>query len=543
MTSKNGIVASIHPLASQAGIDVLKRGGNAIDAAVATSAAMGVVAPLYSGLGGGGFILIRLSQSGETIAIDCREVAPRKAQADIFRRTVTADSVHSLGAGEVEKNANRMGYKAVGVPGNLAGLVLALEKYGTMGFKELLEPAIRLAENGFPVSRRLAQTLANNIDDSITKGKLFPATGKIYLKEKGTYQLNEKIVNKDLANTFRKIVHDGIDAFYRGEIAEAIDQDMEKHGGFITKGDMEHYRPIIKKPLLGTYRGYEIFSMPPPSGGGVADIEILNILEEFDLGKMRHNSPQSIHLFSEAMMQAFADKSKFIADPDFVRLPYEGLISKGYAKEIAKRINPEKSSTDIKAGNPERYRNDTVHFSVIDKDKNVVAMTESIECYFGSGVTVPGTGFLLNDQMHDFDPEPGGVNSVEPGKRPASSMAPVIVLKDEKPFIALGGAGGPRIITASIAVLTNVIDFGMDLREAVAAPRFHAQNMEVNVDPAVPKTAQDSLRKMGHKVIVRDVNIAEWWYFGGVQAVMFNRKTGYMTGAADPRRDGQAIGY
>jgi len=226
-----------------------------------------------------------------------------------------------------------------------------------------------------------------------------------------------------------------------------------------------------------------------------------------------------------------------------VRVPYEGLISKGYAKEIAKRINPEKSSTDVKAGNPERYRNDTVHFSVIDKDKNVVAMTESIECYFGSGVTVPGTGFLLNDQMHDFDPEPGGVNSVEPGKRPASSMAPVIVLKDEKPFIALGGAGGPRIITASIAVLTNVIDFGMDLREAVAAPRFHAQNMEVNVDPAVPKTAQDSLRKMGHKVIVRDVNIAEWWYFGGVQAVMFNRKTGYMTGAADPRRDGQAIGY
>jgi len=543
LPAKKGMVASIHPLASRAGVDILKKGGNAIDAAVATSAAMGVVAPQYSGLGGGGFILIHLSKSSETIAIDCREVAPKKADASLFKRRATAESSHALGAGEVEEHANRMGYKAVGVPGNLAGLSLALEKYGTMALKQLLEPAIGLAERGFPVSRRLAQTLANNIDDAVTKGKLYPATGKIYLKDKETYRINEKMINADLAGTFRKVAAVGADAFYQGEIAQMIEGDMAAHGGLITGEDLENYRPIVREPLVGSYREYQIFTMPPPSGGGVAEIEILNILEEFNLGKLGHNTARSIHVISEAMMQAFADKSRYIADPDFVKVPYRGLISKSYAKEVANRIDLGKASATMSPGDPEAYRNDTVHFSVIDRDRNVLAMTESIECYFGSGVTVPGTGFLLNDQMHDFDPEPGGINSIEPGKRPASSMAPIIVLKDGEPFMTLGGAGGPRIVSSSIAVMTNVIDFGMNIQEAVSAPRFHSQNDEINLDPAIPESTRDSLAKMGRKLTVRDVIENEWWYFGAVQAILSDRRTAYVEGAADPRRDGEAVGY
>lgn len=541
--AKNGMVASIHPLASGAGIDVLKKGGNAIDAAVATSAAMGVVAPHYSGLGGGGFILIHLFRSNETIAIDCREVAPKEACAGLFKRTTTPGSSHALGTGEVEESANRMGYTAVGVPGNVAGLSLALEKYGTMPFKELLAPAIKLAENGFPVSRRLAQTLANNIDDAVTKGKMYPATGKIYLKRNGTYQINEKIVNKDLADTLRKLASTGADAFYDGQIAEMIDEDMANHEGLITKEDLKGYRAKIRKPLVGTYGGYQIYTMPPPSGGGVAEIEILNMLEQFDLGKLGHNSAESIHTISEAMMQAFADKGKYIADPDFVELPYEGLMSKEYARDMTKKLDMRKASASTSPGEPQEYRSDTVHFSVIDKDRNVVAMTESIECYFGSGVVVPGTGFLLNDQMHDFDPEPGGINSIEPGKRPASSMAPVILLRDGEPFMALGGSGGPRIVSSTIAVITNVVDFGMDIRQAVGAPRFHSQNKEVNLDPAIPQSVRNSLEAMGHKVTLRDVVQNEWWYFGAVQAIMQDSKKGYVAGAADPRRDGEAMGY
>jgi gamma-glutamyltranspeptidase/glutathione hydrolase len=542
LTAKNGMVASIHPLAAEAGVHILRKGGNAIDAAVATSAAMGVVAPQFSGLGGGGFILIHLAKSGETIAIDCREVAPKKADAALFKRKATEGSKHALGAGEVEESANRMGYKAVGVPGNLAGLSLALDRYGTRALRELLEPAIKLAENGFPVSRRLAQTLANNIDDAVTKGKLYPGTGKIYLRERGTYQLNDKIVNTDLASTFKKLAANGPEIFYGGQISEMIEADMAAHGGLVTIEDLNNYRPIVRKPIVGNYRGYEVLTTPPPSGGGVVDVETLNILEEFELGRLGHNTAKSMHLISEAMMHGFVDKGKYSADPGFVEVPYEGLVSKAYAKKVAHGIDPAKASASINPGEPERFRNDTVHFSVVDKDRNVVAMTESIECYFGSGVTVPGTGFLLNDQMHDFDPEPGGINSIQPGKRPVSNMAPVLLLKDGEIFLTLGGAGGPRIPSSSIAVITNVVDFGMDVQEAVGAPRIHGQNMEVSVDPAIEESARQGLARMGHKVTVRDVE-NEWWYFGAVQAIMYDARMGHLTGAADPRRDGEAIGY
>lgn len=538
----HGAVASIHPLATQAGLDVLKRGGNAIDAAVATSAVMGVVAPQYSGLGGGGFILIHLSTGGGPVIIDCREVAPKKANAYLFKKTDKAEISRSLGAAEVEENANKIGYKAVGVPGNLAGLALALEKYGTKTFKELLEPAIALAENGFPVSKRLSQIFADDIDESLTKAKRFPGTGKIYLKNGQAYTLNQTIVNRDLATTLKMIARDGPGVFYRGGIARIIHDDMEHHGGLITSEDLREYHPIIRKPAVGRYRGVDIITMPPP-GGGTTVIEILDILDEFDLAKLGHNSAEAINVISHAMMQAFADKGRYVADPEFRKLPYEYLLSREYAKKVASKIEVKKAHLDVVPWNSQSNRGDTVHFSIVDKDRNIVAMTESIECYFGSGVVVEGTGFLLNDQMHDFDPEVGGINSIEPGKRPPSNMAPTLILRDGEPLMALGGAGGPRIVSSIIAVITNTLDFGMSVRDAVAAPRFHAQNGEISVEPAIAEGTRKSLTGMGHRVITREVDKTEWWYFGAVQAVMLDRKTGSIFEASDPRRDGEARGY
>jgi gamma-glutamyltranspeptidase/glutathione hydrolase len=536
------MVASIHPIASEIGINVLRSGGNAIDAAVATSAAMGVVAPQYSGLGGGGFILIHLPGTHETIAIDCREVAPKKADANMFKRAPNLRSSRPLGAGEVEESANRIGYKAVAVPGNLAGLSVVLEKYGTRPIEELLEPAIKLAENGYRVSRRLAEILRDNIDDSLTKARLFPATGKIYLKDAAGYRIGDKITNKDLAGTLRMIASGGLDVFYKGEIAELIDSDMTKHGGLVTSTDLRDYRAMIREPVAGTYRGYDIFTMSPPSGGGVAIVEILNILEEFDLKRLRHNSAEAIHVIAEAMSQAFADKAKHIADPDFVPLDYQRLLSKQYALGVAKDIATKRRSSDaMRPGSANK--GGTVHFSIMDTEKNVVAMTESIECYFGSGVVVEGTGFLLNDQMHDFNLGLGGINSIEPGKRPSSNMAPTILLKDGRPFLAVGGSGGPRIVSSILATIINVIDFGMSAEEAVSAPRFHAQDREINIEPGIRENVRRRLRRMGHVITVSRTGKDEWWYPGAAQAVTLESSTGIMHGGADPRRDGEAKGY
>ncbi len=542
MSFKNGMVSSIHPLASKAGIEVLKKGGNAIDAAVATSAIMGVVAPQYSGLGGGGFILIHSSQTDETIAIDCREVAPLRSDAQLFKKIEGMESQHSLGAGEVAENANRLGYKAIGIPGNLAGLSLALDKYGTMTFKELLGQAINLADKGFPVSRRLAEIFRDNIDDAFIKAKRFSSTSKIYLKDENIYTVNEKIVNKDLARSLNKIAEQGPSVFYTGEIAQIITDEMEKHGGLITKEDLQNYCPIIREPCKGTYKEYQIFTMPPP-GGGATIIEILNILEEFNLKKLGHNTLESLHIISEAMMQGFTDKGKYITDPEFNKLPYEQLLSKKYAKGKAKNIKFEMSSSILNTINTPSDKGETVHFSVIDKNLNVVAMTESIECFFGSGVVIENTGILMNDQMHDFDPKPGSSNSIVPGKRPPSSMSPTIILKDDKPFLALGGAGGPRIISSSIAVITNIIDYEMKVKDALSVPRIHAMNGEISIDPSLPGDKQKPLEKLGHKVTIKNVSGDEWWYFGAIQAIMFNNRTGDIYGAADPRRDGEAIGY
>lgn len=528
VVAENGMVAAAHPLAAQVGAEILKKGGNAIDAAVATAFTLNVVEPNASGIGGGGFMVIRPAETGETVIIDFREVAPLKATADMYELDEN---------GKVKDFANSRGYRAVAVPGQVAGLALALEKYGTISLAEALEKAIYYAENGFEVSGTLAKIIADKYD----KIKAFPATAEIYLKDGLPLEEGDILVNKDLANTLRLIAEQGPDAFYEGPIAEAIAADMAANGGLITLEDLANYEPTIRKPVVGTYRGYEIISMPPPSSGGTHIIQMLNMLEGFDLSAMEHNSAEHIHILAEVMKRAFADRAKYMGDPDFVDIPLEGLLSKEYAAQLRETIDLETASTEVTAGDPAAFEGaNTTHLSVIDKDGNIVALTQTIECFFGSGVVVPGTGILLNDQMHDFNPRPGTANSIEPGKKPLSSMSPTIVLKDGKPFLTVGSPGGPRIITAVLQIISNVIDFGMSIQEAIEAPRIHCQGAEIRMEDRIPEEVRAQLEEMGHTI---DVRGSYDLHFGGAQGILLSPEDGKLHGGADPRRDGVAVGF
>ncbi|MDK2926706.1 MAG: gamma-glutamyltranspeptidase / glutathione hydrolase [Bacillota bacterium] len=527
VVSKNGMVAAAHPLAAEAGVEVLKKGGNAIDAAVATALAVSVVEPNASGLGGGGFMLIRFAKTGETVVIDYREVAPQKATPDMYK----------VVDGKVVDDADHIGYKAVAVPGYVAGLSLALKKYGTMKLADVMQPAIKYAEEGITVTA----TLSGIIKDNFDKISKFPATAKIYLKDGLPYEAGDKLVNKDYAKTLRLIAAKGPDVFYKGEIADAIAKDMAANGGLITKADLAAYQPSIRKPVSGTYRGYEIISSPPPSSGGTHVIEILNMLENYDVKKLGHNTPDALQLWTEVIRRVFADRGKYMGDPAVVKVPLDGLLSKEYAKERAKDIDLNKASTEVTAGDPSAYEGaHTTHLSVIDKEGNMVALTQTIECFFGSGVVVPGLGFLLNDEMDDFDVEPGRANSPGPGKKPLSSMSPTLVLKDGKPFLSVGSPGGPRIITAVAQVLSNIIDHGMSIQEAIEAARIHADNQSVYVEGRIPEQVRQALEAKGQKVTVKKEYDL---YFGGAQGVLFDTAKGEFHGGADPRRDGKAVGY
>ncbi|BCV23921.1 gamma-glutamyltransferase [Gelria sp. Kuro-4] len=527
VVSKNGMVAAAHPLAAEAGVEVLKKGGNAIDAAVATALAVSVVEPNASGLGGGGFMLIRFAKTGETVVIDYREVAPQKATPDMYK----------VVDGKVVDDADHIGYKAVAVPGYVAGLSLALKKYGTMKLADVMQPAIKYAEEGITVTA----TLSGIIKDNFDKISKFPATAKIYLKDGLPYEAGDKLVNKDYAKTLRLIAAKGPDVFYKGEIADAIAKDMAANGGLITKADLAAYQPSIRKPVSGTYRGYEIISSPPPSSGGTHVIEILNMLENYDVKKLGHNTPDALQLWTEVIRRVFADRGKYMGDPAVVKVPLDGLLSKEYAKERAKDIDLNKAGTEVTAGDPSAYEGaHTTHLSVIDKEGNMVALTQTIECFFGSGVVVPGLGFLLNDEMDDFDVEPGRANSPGPGKKPLSSMSPTLVLKDGKPFLSVGSPGGPRIITAVAQVLSNIIDHGMSIQEAIEAARIHADNQSVYVEGRIPEQVRQALEAKGQKVTVKKEYDL---YFGGAQGVLFDTAKGEFHGGADPRRDGKAVGY
>ena len=439
--------------------------------------------------------------------------------------------------GKVVDNANVVGHKAVAIPGTLAGLTLALKQHGTMSLKDVMAPAIRIAEEGYTVSKTLNAMMKDNFD----KLSKYPAAAAIYLKGGLPYEVGDKLALKDLAKSYRLIAEKGPDVFYKGEIADAIEKEMQGKG-LITKADLAAYKPAVRTPVRGSYRGYEIISMAPPSSGGTHVIEILNILEGYNMTRLGFQTPESLHVMAEAMKRAFADRAKFMADTDFVKVPIAGLISKGYAAELRKGISMDTVGTKIPAGNPLPFvgSGGTSHLSVIDRQGNIVALTQTINYFFGSGVLVPGTGIMLNNEMDDFNPQPGTSNSVEPKKRPLSSMTPTIMLKDGKPFMSLGSPGATRIISALTQIIVNVVDFRMNVQDAIEAPRIHCMTGDIFMESRIPKATQDALAAKGHKLNVRgEMDL----YFGGAQAVMIDRTSGMLKGAGDPRRDGVAVGY
>ena len=538
VTSKNGMVASQERYATEAGLAVLKEGGNAVDAAVTIGFTLAVTLPEAGNIGGGGFMLVHLAKDNQTVAIDYREKAPLAATRDMFLNA----------QGEVDPEKSRYSYLAVGVPGTVAGLTLALEKYGTISLERALKPAIELAEKGFPVYEDLQKSLIAIKE----RMQASPASMAIFYKPGGVpYELGEILVQKDLARSLRLIAQDGSKAFYKGAIASAIVADMEANGGLITKEDLAAYKPVMREPIRGTYRGYEIYSMPLPSSGGVHLVQMLNLLEGFSIGELGHNTAQTIHLMAESMKLAYADRSKFLGDSDFVPVPVAGLISKSYANELRRKININRAtpSQEIAPGNPKQFAesNDTTHYSVMDKYGNVVANTYTLNFSFGTHLTAAGTGILLNNEMDDFSAKPGvpnafgliggEFNAIEPEKRMLSSMTPTIVMKDDKPYLVTGSPGGSRIITTVLQVIMNVIDHKMNIAAATNAIRVHHQWLPdtLQIEQGLNGDTIRLLTEKGHKISVQNA-------MGSTQSIMGVGDS--FQGASDPRRPGAlTLGY
>ncbi|ELH9339400.1 gamma-glutamyltransferase [Campylobacter jejuni] len=527
-----GLVLSSHELANKIGKEVLDKGGNAIDAAVAVGYALAVVHPAAGNIGGGGFAVIHLA-NGENTTLDFREMAPLKASRDMY-----LDS-----KGEVIKDASTIGYLAAGVPGTVKGMSAMLDRYGTMKLKDLMAPAIKLAEKGYLINDRQEQTMLEAKD----MFKEFPSSSKYFLKKDGnTYKSGDLFVQKDLAKTLKLIAKEGPDAFYKGKIADLIAADMAKNKGIITKEDLAQYQAIWRKPVEGTYRGYDIISMSPPSSGGAHIIEILNIMENANIENLGFASSKTLHIMVEAMRQAYADRSEYMGDPDFVKIPLDKLTSKEYAKEIYAKIPKDKAlpSSKVKPGLGQIHEgHNTTHYSVLDSKGNAVSITYTINASYGSGAAVEGAGFLLNDEMDDFSIKPGvpnlyglvggEANAIEPKKRPLSSMSPTIILKDGKVFMVVGSPGGSRIITTVLQVISNVIDHKMDISTAVESPRFHMQWLpdEIRTEPfGIIKDVQNNLEKMGYKITKEP-------YMGDVNAIMVDPKTGKIVGSMDTRKE------
>ena len=526
---REGMVVTSHFLATESAQKVLKNGGNAIDAAVTAAFSLAVTQPRSGNIGGGGFMLISSEQKNEVVAIDYREKAPAKATADMFLDK----------EGKADSQLSRYSHLAAGVPGTVAGLALALEKYGTVSLKEAMAPAIKLASEGFVVTPRFSDGLKEKQEML----KKWPSSAKIFYKPNGsTYEPGELFVQKDLAATLRRIADKGVEEFYKGKTAETLVAEMTGHGGLITMADMKNYTPTIRQPVHGTYRGYDIYSMSPPSSGGVHVIEILNILEGYPIAEYGHNSARTIHLMAEAMKRAYADRSLYLGDADFVEVPLKGLISKEYAAKIRADIDTEKAtpSSTIAPGKPQPYEsNETTHFSIVDKFGNAVSNTYTINFSYGSGIVVEGAGFLLNNEMDDFSAKPGvpnaygliggEANKVEPNKRMLSSMSPTIVKNKGKNFLITGSPGGSRIITTTLQVIMNVIDHGLNIESAVVAPRIHHQWLpdELRIEEGISPDTIKILHEKGHDVKQEEA-------MGAIQSIMV--KDGMMYGGADPRR-------
>lgn len=515
---------------SQVGAEILEKGGNAIDAAVAMGFALAVAEPFTSGPGGGGLATIRTAD-GETLFIDFREIAPANATLDLY-----------LGE-DGKSNGNTMtGGLASGIPGDVAGLLYMLENYGTMTRQEVLAPAIRIATEGFEVSAYCA----NAISDAYEKAVQFPEMQKVYWNELGLpYEAGDVITNPDLAKLLQKIADEGKDGFYKGEVAQAIVDTLAKYGGVMTLEDLASYKPQVLKPVTGSYRGYEIISSAPPSSGGTILIEILNILENFDIASMDINSTEYIHLFTEAYKLGYTDRAAYMADTAFTAVPLDGLTSKEFAAERAALIDMT-ADQDFGVGDAFEYEHtDTTHFSVADVDGNCVAITKTINYYFGSGVMVDGYGFMMNNEMDDFSTNPESVNKIEPGKKPLSSMSPTIVLnEDGSPFLVLGTPGGSRIFASVLQIISRVIDHGMSIHDALCVPKIWNTSTSDNITYENPLKGYEAytvteetvaeLTAMGHEKIGTAAS-------GAVQAIQF-MEDGTLYGTADPRQDGKAVG-
>ena len=533
---KNGMVASEQGLATQVGLDILKQGGNAIDAAVAVGFALAVVLPNAGNIGGGGFMVLHDDKTGKDVAIDFREIAPAKASRDMYLDN----------QGNVIDGKSLFTHDASGVPGTVAGMEYALKKWGTMPLSKVLEPAIKLADKGFIVSDVLAQTLK---EEKSTLGK-WSASKAIFFKNGEPLKSGDLLVQKDLAKSLRLIAKQGAKAFYQGEIATKIAKEMQSHGGTMTLEDLKAYKVVERQPIIGDYRGYKVVTMPPPSSGGVHLIEILNMLEHYPIKEDGVNSAKNIHHMAESMKLAYADRSEYLGDPDFVKIPVTGLTSKAYANERVKTIDDNKArlSSDIKPGKPQPYESDqTTHFSVMDKAGNAAAVTYTLNLNFGSGIVVEGTGILLNNEMDDFSVKPGvpnafglvggTANAIEAKKRPLSSMTPTIVMKNNKPWLVTGSPGGARIITTVLQSVVNTIDHEMNPAEAIITPRVHHQWLpdELRVEEGISPDTIKLLQDKGHKVVTKAP-------MGRIQIIQADDSGFY--GYSDPRNpDGKTLGF
>lgn len=545
--NENGMVVTSQVDATEAGVEMLAAGGNAVDAAVAAAFAVGVTQPFSAGIGGGGFLMIRIPD-GRIIAIDARETAPAAATRDMYLQEA------------VGERASIWGPLAVATPGWVAGLTMTLEKYGTLPLARVIQPAVKLAAEGYaigPYQARMIEAMRKRLP-----AERFPETTLIQFPPEGeAAKPGWRLVQKDLARTLRRIAGQGARGFYEGPVADAIVAAVQERGGLLTHEDLKDYRVVERAPVQGTYRGVDVYSFPPPSSGGVILIEILNILDGFDLAARGQGTSSAMHVIAEAMKLAFADRAAYLGDPDFVDIPVPKLLSTSYADEQRARINPAwfkrapwrwfSGERAIEVEGPGLPPEDfgTTHLSVTDSKGGAVALTMTINTPYGSGITAKGTGVILNNEMDDFAKAPDmpnayglidtrGANAIAPGKRPLSSMSPSILVKDGKLFMVTGSPGGPRIITTTLLTILNVLDYGMDVQAAVAEPRFHHQWVpdKVSVEPAFSEDVLEGLRDRGHEVERGQRN------WSAAEAIVIDPETGVHLGGNDPRRDGLAQG-
>ncbi len=542
----DGMVASGHRLASEVGADILRQGGNAVDAAVAVGYALAVVFPAAGNIGGGGFMTVQFADGRKTF-LDFREKAPLAA----------TETMYQDAQGNVVPGLSTRGYLAVAVPGSVAGFEAARERYGTMPRDRLIAPAVALADQGFVLEQGDVDSLGSAAKDLAQD----PAAAAIFLKTGGQpYKAGERLVQKDLAGSLSLIARDGADAFYKGAVGEAIVKASRANRGILDMADFERYKVREMKPVECDYRGYRIASAPPPSSGGVIICEILNILEGYPMGELGFRSAKSVHYMVEAMRHAYVDRNSYLGDPDFVKNPVDRLLDKGYAEKIRAAIDPEKAgdSKALRPGVPPHEATQTTHYSIVDKDGNAVAVTYTLNDWFGARVVAPGTGILLNDEMDDFTAKPGvpnlyglvqgEANAIRPAKTPLSSMSPTIMSKDGKPVMVIGSPGGSRIITITLQAIMNVVDYGMDVQEAIDAPRIHHQWQPETVSIerfALSPDTKRMLEAMGHTFKEdRPWGHADGILIGTPALGGKPRGDARFYGASDPRLDlGAAVGY